>query len=375
MKKMLYAFYKKFENNKFFATLMFFGFDIFNNIKNINLCSADTKIEKAEGNNSAVKAVIISDEMTYENFKNVCDLKFLTPQNWKKEIDSFKPDVFICESAWSGIDKYKDIWRGKIYKSNNLIFENRKTLFKIIEYCKKKNIKTVFWNKEDPVYFDDDIHNFSDTAIRFDYIFTTAQECIKGYAELGNKNAFLMGFGFSPEIFNCPKDYKKEKKAVFAGSWYADHEERCRDMEKIFDTILEKNISLEIYDRYSESSNPVHKYPDKYKKYIHKAVPYKKLGKILRNAEYAININTEKKSDTMFARRVFEIMASRCIVISNESVGMEKLFGDNIWFVGKDFDFENAESIIENNYNYVMKECTNNARIKKMFDICGLNNR
>ena len=38
MKKMLYAFYKKFENNKFFATLMFFGFDIFNNIKNGYLC-------------------------------------------------------------------------------------------------------------------------------------------------------------------------------------------------------------------------------------------------------------------------------------------------------------------------------------------------
>ena len=372
MKKMLYAFYKKFENNKFCATLMFLGFDILNNIKNFHLYRKNENEGRREKD---VRAVIISDEMTYENFKSVCDLKFLTPQNWKNEIEKFQPDIFICESAWSGIDKYKDIWRGKIYKNKNLIFENRKTLFKIIEYCRKNNIKTAFWNKEDPVYFDDDIHNFSDTAIRFDYIFTTARECVEKYKNIGGKNVFFMGFGFSPEIFDCPKGKKKKKKAVFAGSWYADHEERCRDMEKIFDTILEKNIDLEIYDRYSESSNPVHKYPDKYKKYIHKAVPYKKLGEIFKNAEYAVNINTEKKSDTMFARRVFELMASRCIVISNESVGMERLFGENVWFVGKEFDFENFEEITDHNYRYVMENCTNEAIVKKMFDICGIGNK
>ena len=146
MKKMLYAFYKKFENNKFCATPMFLGFDILNNIKNFRLYRKNENEGRREKD---VRAVIISDEMTYENFKSVCDLKFLTPQNsGKMKLRNLSLTILICESVLQVvIDKYKDIWRGKIYKNKNLIFENRKTLFKIIEYCRKNNIKTAFWNK------------------------------------------------------------------------------------------------------------------------------------------------------------------------------------------------------------------------------------
>lgn len=319
-----------------------------------------------------VKIALICDEMTYENIKDVCKVYFVTPDNWVNVFEKYKPDVFLCESAWSGIEQYKDSWRGKIYSNKAVLFETRKTLFNILNYCNKVGIKTVFWNKEDPVYFDDKYHNFVNTALKFDYIFTTAEECVKRYVELGGRNVGLLKFGFSPVLFNSSPNEIKENKAVFAGSYYADHPQRCKDMEKIFDMVISNNIKLEIYDRHFNSTNPINKFPDKYNKYIHEAVDYTKLGDILKTSRYAININTEKKSETMFARRVYELMACRCIIISNHSEGMKKIFGNKVWFFGEEFDFDREKEFVESNYNYVMSNCTNKKIVKNMLKSIGI---
>ena len=161
---------------------------------------------------------------------------------------------------------------------------------------------------------------------------------------------------------------EKENKAVFAGSWYGDHPERCRDMEAVFDLLLEKGIALEIYDRQSASDSPVHRFPEKYEKYLHPAVDYTELGEILKKARFAVNINTAKDSETMFARRVSELMACRCIVVSNRSVGMKKLFGSRVWFLGEGFDFSKEEESLDRNQAYVMENCTNQSLLTKAFD-------
>jgi len=45
----------------------------------------------------------------------------------------------------------------------------------------------------------------------------------------------------------------------------------------------------------------------------------------------------------MFARRVMELMAMNTVVISNDSVGMRKLFQDSIWFAGEEICEEDLE--------------------------------
>ncbi|MGL4790282.1 MAG: CgeB family protein, partial [Anaerotignaceae bacterium] len=263
--------------------------------------------------------------------------------------------------------QHKSCWRGKVYRNSKIKYENRKVLLQILDYCKKAEIKTVFWNKEDPVFFDNKTYNFVDTALNFDYIYTTAEECVEKYKQLGHKNVDVLEFGFSPKLFNSRENGKKEYKAVFAGSWYGDLQERCKDMMEIFDMVLSKKIPLEIYDRQGNSSNPIHKFPEKYKEYIHPPVDYEKLGKILENATFGININTEKKSQTMFARRVFELMACRCIVISNYSKGIKRLFGNNVWFMGEDFYLDDMEKIRNENYNFVINNCDTKNKFK---DVC-----
>ena len=380
-KKALYGVYKKFQNNKAAATTAHF---IYNELipyitgkykpAAYNYKSIVFKKRKAFGKKKLkeIKMAIICDDMTYKNYKNVCNVDFLTPDNWIDKMNEFQPDLFFCESAWSGINKYKDCWRGKIYKNENVLYETRHVLFNILDFCKRSGIKTVFWNKEDPIYFDDMCHCFSDTALKFDYIFTTAEECVGRYKAMGHKNVFVSGFGFAPELFNCEANAEKENSAVFAGSWYADHPQRCADMEKIFDMVISMGIRLDIYDRYYDSSNPINSYPEKYKRYIHKGVPYEKLSRILSKSKFAININTEKDSKTMFARRVYELMACRCIVISNESKAMKEMFGNNVWFVNEKFDLTQEKEIVADNYDFVINNCTNNAVLLYIFKIIGL---
>ena len=291
-----------------------------------------------------LRIAILCDEMTYRNLLPECSLRFVTPHNWPEVFEQFSPELFFCEAAWSGIERYPNVWRGKIYRSDSIRFENRQVLLNILDYCRRHKIPSVFWNKEDPVYFGNRDYDFIDTALRFDTVLTTAAECIPQYRAAGAQQIGILPFAFSPQIYHPMDSGEKENTAVFAGSWYADQPERCKDMERIFDEVLHHGIELCIYDRHDKSNNPIHLFPEKYRSYLHPAVDYRELGEIYRHARYAININTVTGSQTMFARRVFEIMACNTLVISNESPGMRNLFPDSVWYEGNRLP-EEAEEI------------------------------
>lgn len=380
IKKLLYKCYKALDDNACVVTVSFF---LYNEIFPALLgkgkkCKYKKEEIKRENRQKRVissvkdfKVAAISDEMTYQNFKNECNWITITPQNWIEQMENEKPDIFFCESAWSGPQKDEDCWRGKIYKNEKVKYENRKILFQILDYCNRKNITTVFWNKEDPTFFGNKKNDFVDTACYFDYVYTTASECIEGYQKQGCKNVELWPFGFSQKLFNPIGSGEKENKAIFAGSWYNDLPERCEDMRKLFDMIKKEGIGLEIYDRYSESNNPNHQFPEEYQQYIHPAVPFATLGGITKKSKFAININTVKDSETMFARRVFELIASNTIIISNESKGIRNLFGDSVWFTGDSYNEEKLNAKRKRNIEYVLANHTNSKRIEYLIKTCG----
>ena len=381
MKKIIYKLYKKMEDQRLAATAFHYLYGVvlpavsgkYRPAKYDPRQISYKREDETEKPLSELKLAVISDEMTYVNLEGFCRVSFLTPDNWFRVMEEEQPDVFFCEAAWSGNEAHKDAWRGKIYKNGRLLFENRKVLFQILDYCRRSGIKTVFWNKEDPVYFGDMCHDFADTALHFDYIFTTAAECVEKYEARGHRQVSVMHFGFSPQLFDCPAEQEKEDHAIFAGSWYGDHPNRCRDMEAIFDLLLKMGIPLKIYDRHFGSENPVHRFPEKYHMYIHPAVSYEVLPELYRKARFAVNINTETDSETMYARRVHELMACRCIVISNESKGMRKNFGKNVWFAGEPFELEREAEIRSQNYELVMKQYTNHSCFMKMLKEIGFN--
>ncbi|MEK5478180.1 glycosyltransferase [Paenibacillus sp. FSL R5-0407] len=296
---------------------------------------------------------MVVDEFTYESLNPECNAVYLSPETWRETLELHKPDIFFCESAWAGIDPDIREWRGKIYSSINFKNENRKELLEILQYCNEYGIKTVFWNKEDPSHYEDKVHNFVDTAVKFDYIFTTSEECVELYKkEYRHNNVFPLMFGVQPKHFNPIETYERTNEVIFAGSYYRQHPNRCVEMNNIFNLILDKNIDLLIYDRQYYNNDDNHKFPEEYTEYIQPRLPYTKLDKAYKGSKYAININTETHSNTMFARRVFELMASNTLVISNYSKGLEKQFGDLLFLLkGSESDQQKLQLLHSIDYN------------------------
>lgn len=296
-----------------------------------------------------IKVAMVVDEFTYESFRHECNAIYLSPDNWRQTLEQNKPDLFFCESAWAGKDPDKREWRGKIYSSVNFNKENRTELLSIIKYCKENGIPTIFWNKEDPSHYYDKVHNFVDTAVKFDYIFTTAEECVDLYKkEYNHDKVYPLMFAVQPKQFNPIETYQRTDDIIFSGSYYRQHPERCKIMDKIFDMIVERGQSgLVIYDRQYFNPDDNHKFPERFKPYIKPRLPYTKLDKGYKGSKFALNINTETKSRTMFARRVFELMASNTLVISNYSKGLDYQFGDLIFLLDLDNN-DRLQEIINN---------------------------
>ena len=370
----IYSLYKKMSHLTMVSTLAFFVSDRISGLWDENrryVCKSIKKnVDYKQKNPSSIKDLKIAyvcDEMTYKSFSDLTDSVYLTPWNWYEILEKEKPDIFFCESAWSGIGEYGDCWRGRIYKSDKVKYNNRKVLFNILEYCEANGIKTVFWNKEDPTFFGNTSYDFIDTALHFNYIFTTAEECVERYKERGAKHVYVLPFGFSPKLFNPMDSCEKENRAVFAGSWYPEHKERCKQMKAMFDEVLEKGIRLHIFDRNADVKETVNVFPEEYQDYVHGKVPFEELGKEIKKSQYGININTVVNSSTMFARRVYEMMACNVCVISNESQGIRNQFPERVWFVGEEFDTSKTKGICRANVQEVLEKHTNESRLRNIF--------
>lgn len=333
--------------------------------------SKSYKIQKQK----EIKVATIMDQFTYDSYKYEFNMIYLFPDNWRDIFETEKPDFFLCESAFNGIttEKYPNgAWLNKVLTNLDNDNENRQVLIDILKYCNENNIPTLFYNKEDPPSFNDRKFNFVDIALKFDYIFTSAEECISKYNELGHKNVFSLMFAAQTRMFNPINITKRlNNTVIFAGSWYKKFPERCETMSIIFDKILENDFDLKIYDRFSELNIDKMSYPDKYKQFTHPGVSFSKMPEIYKESEFGLNINTVTTSNTMFARRIFELMASNTIVFSNFSKGIYSLFGENVFYIDKkniDLKNQNIEQIKKENLYNVLENHTYSNRFKKMLD-------
>jgi len=265
---------------------------------------------------------IICDEFFYDSIKDAADFIYVTPDNWKSVIDN-GIDIFMFVSAWRGLEEQ---WRG-LANVNSMfppfINDKRKTAFEILEYCKDKSIPTVFYSKEDPP----DYEIFLDYAKKCDYIFTSAKECVSYYkSDCKNENVKAVTFGINPQLHNPIGSYNinKEKTILFSGSWMKKFPVRCKDLSMIFDGIISSSYDLHIIDR----NYPMHKgyeFPNKYFKYTSPAIEHHLLQKVHKLFNWAVNINSVKSSETMFANRAFELLANGVLLLSNFSVGINSI--------------------------------------------------
>ncbi len=296
-----------------------------------------------------LRVALIADPMTEQNFRSFADVVLLTPQNWRREMERSRPDLLLCESAWHGAD---GCWDYRVHRNKRLLFDNRTALKRILRYCAAADLPAFFWNKEDPTFFDDPVNSFSDTAKLFPVVFTTAGECVPRYREMGCRADTLM-FGFSPSLFYPVPLEDGENRAVFFGGWYEDQPERCEAMRALFAFVRGQGLELSIYDRFWGTDEQNNRFPAEYDAFRRPAVPYAQIREELRHAAYAVSVSTATESETMFARRVVEMMACGRVVISNAALGLRQRFPGHIWFPGEPFDRSREPEIIADNLKTV----------------------
>ena len=262
----------------------------------------------------AVKVACVMDEFTFHSFEPECELLPLSPDIAVSELEAFDPDLLFIESAW----------RGKNEQWNRKISTLSQELRTVLAWCRRRQVPTVFWNKEDPVHFE----TFLTTAHQFDFVFTTDIDCIARYkAALGHERVYLLPFACQPKTHNPIELYPRKDAFCFAGAYYVRYPDRTRDLEN-YVAEFPKYKPLEIFDRNFGKDDINYQFPPAYQPYIVGTLPFNEIDKAYKGYRYSINLNSIKQSQTMFARRVFELLGSNTITVSNFSRGVRLLFGD-----------------------------------------------
>ena len=259
----------------------------------------------------------VLDEFSYNCFKYECNLVSIDFNNWKDQLINIKPHFIFVESVWNAVDSE--------FSFSNL--EMLQVLKDILYQCNLLNIRTIFWNKEDDINY----NNFIKHALLFDIIFTSDDRCIPRYKnETSDKHHIVecLEFACQPKLHN-PLNQTRNNDIFFAGRWYKDFPERNKQIESLINIPSYRNrFKMDVFDRtYIKISG----FPEKYKKIVKPKLTYIEVNDISKNYKVMLNVNTITKSNTMFSRRVYEGLASGACVVSTESVGIENKFKDIVY--------------------------------------------
>ncbi|WP_243720214.1 glycosyltransferase [Macrococcoides canis] len=304
----------------------------FPNLKNVKPSAYYQKSDKKVG--------IICDEFLYNSFKDVSNLVYIS-HNDIDRLSEIDIDYFMYATSWRGIDM---TWEGSASPSNDL----RQDIYKVIHHFKERGIKTVFYSKEDPVNY----NLFKDISILCDVVFTSAMEMVPTYVELcGHVNVHSLQFGINPNYHNpvgTRSNYASDVKndVIFAGSWLTKYPTRNKETSMILDGLINAEKDFTIIDRNLNLKKDRYLFPVKYIPYLTYPMNHEDLMNTHKLYRWAINLNSVKYSETMFANRIFELQAFGILLLSNYSVGVNNQF-PNVFMINNHSDV----APIVNNYS------------------------
>jgi len=267
-----------------------------------------------------LKVACLLDAFSELGFRYEFDYVDFTPEDFREVIDRERPDMLLVES----------IWRGKDESWNKLMVPDisgsgpTEPVRELVAHCRSRGIPTVFWNKEDSVNFE----HFVQTAVLFDYIFTTDESCVPRYQAItGHDRVAVLPFAAQPAIHNpIGAPVQRPLDVAFLGTFYGrKHAARKRQMEMILDPARE--FGVHIYSRVEATGG--YAFPQKYVPHLIGTVPYEHVLGAYRTYKILLNVNSVPDSTTMCARRVFEILACGGSVVSGPSPALEAVLGPN----------------------------------------------
>ena len=273
---------------------------------------------------SDMRVAAVLDEMSANCFGPECDLLTFDSEYWEEGLEEHEPHLLLVESAWRGNG---ESWRYQVGTYPRADLRGLPKLRALVDWCRQRDIPTAFWGKEDPIHFD----RFKEAAALFDYVFTTDGNCIPRYEELqreGSGPVSALQFAAQPRLHNpISIDEKRRDSPCFAGTYYRNrHVDRRQSLEMLPDAA--RPFGLVIYDRTFDWDNDSFGFPERFLPHVKGALPYSEVVHEYKSHKVFLNVNSVVDSPTMFSRRVFELLACDAAVVTTESEGVERTFGD-----------------------------------------------
>lgn len=273
----------------------------------------------------ANRIAFIGDIFTYMSLKDILNVEYVSSHS---EINVESYDFLLCESTWAGVD---GSWR---YVLTRFKTEQGSALRETVRKFKDAGKKCVFYNKEDPIGY----KIFSDSASLFDIIITTSEKSMSNYLkDHPGKTLLNIPFCCNPRKHNPIGGMKKLKEACFIGGFYRHIDGRQEDTERLFDSVLEKEIPFRIINRHyfmpkfscqiakKERLNRNCKLSEKYGRFNNPPVDSKFIEQEYKKYALQLNVNSITDCGTMFSRRLVEMLGCGCNVYSNRSRAIEML--------------------------------------------------
>lgn len=298
------------------------------------------------GSLNSLKIALISDEFTRSCLQHECQVKNITPRNYKFILKFWKPDFLLVESAWQGL---RNSWKYKIASYPDYPKRNNLKLKKVMTYARDLKIPRVFWNKEDAVHFE----RFIASANLFDTIFTVDVRCVDWYKERIDHNVDVrpLMFAVQPKNHNFTGFDERLNRANFVGSYSRHLHDRRRERQDMLLAAAVETIGLTVYDRNSDRKSNNYRYPDYPGLEVEDRVPHEATADIYKNYRVSLNFNTIDDSETMFSRRLIEIIACGGMAVSTPALSIEKHFKDYCYVVDSKEEAEDLLGRIKSGYS------------------------
>jgi glycosyl transferase family 1 len=269
-----------------------------------------------------LKVLGVLDTMSATCFGEVVDLTLPEPRAAAGMLRDGDFDLVLVESAWQGNN---GTWQYHVGSYATPEHRGLPALRELVAAARSRGVPTVFWNKEDPVHFT----KFAEAARLFDCVLTSdahrigAYRALRGHAQLVE----ALQFAAQPSLHNPVGDGTRSAAPVFAGTFYR---RRHLDRQDALRVLLEAAVphDLMIYDRMHGSEGTEFGFPESVADHVIGSLPYAQLVHEYRKHKVFLNANSVVASPTMFARRVFELLACGTAVVSTPSRGMAATFGD-----------------------------------------------
>lgn len=288
------------------------------------LLAPSRRLPNSRSRHAGLRVGQVTDGLTQFCLQSECQSFDLLPGTKMADLARKRLDILFVESAWQG---HRNAWKYRIAAYPEHPERNNGDLARLVRAARELGIPTVFWNKEDSVHFD----RFIASAKLFDAIFTVDASCVARYrAEVGGDvHVGVLPFAVQPAIHSFTGiDEAARRGASFVGSYSRHIHDARRARQDVLLEAAAATLGLTVYDRNSDRRGGHYRYPHFARLEVHPKVPYPRTAAIYKSHLASLNVNTIEDSETMFSRRLIEILACGGLAVSTPALAIEKLFKD-----------------------------------------------